>query len=193
MLQAVPKLWEDTIETHRRAVREAVLDVVGTLVAERGLRGVTMSAIAERTGIGRATLYKYFPDVESVLGAWHDAVVSDHADRLVRLKDRPGSAIERLDAVLTAYAAIQRRRHEGQLAAALHAGGHVNRARNRIEALVEELIAEAVESGDVRADAPARELAGYSLHALTAAAGLGSKSAVRRLVAVTMAGLRPPA
>ena len=189
----MPKLWEDTIETHRRAVRDAVLGVTGALVSERGLRGVTMSAIAERTGIGRATLYKYFPDVESVLGAWHDAVVSDHADRLVRLKDRPGSAIERLDAVLTGYAAIQRQRHDGQLAAALHAGSHVSRARNRIEDLVEELIAEAAESGDVRADSPARELAGYCLPAMTAAAGLGSKASVRRLVDVTMAGLRPPA
>jgi hypothetical protein len=34
-------------------------------------------------------------------------------------------------------------------------------------------------------------LAGYCLHALTAANGLPSKAAVDRLVAVTLAGLRP--
>ena len=35
------------------------------------------------------------------------------------------------------------------------------------------------------------ELAGYCLHALTAAGSLPSEAAVRRLLAVTMSGLRP--
>ncbi|MEP7020668.1 MAG: helix-turn-helix domain-containing protein, partial [Pseudonocardiales bacterium] len=67
----MPKLWTDTIEAHRQAVREATLDTAATLVAERGLSAVTMSRIAEETGIGRATLYKYFPDVEAIMTAWH--------------------------------------------------------------------------------------------------------------------------
>src|SRR5215212_6500884 len=36
------------------------------------------------------------------------------------------------------------------------------------------------------------ELASYCLHALAAASSLPSKAAVRRLVTVTVAGLRPP-
>ena len=36
-----------------------------------------------------------------------------------------------------------------------------------------------------------RQLAGYRLHALTAASSLPSAAAVRRLVAVTLSGLRP--
>jgi len=54
----VPKLWHHTIEAHRREVRDAILDNTATLVAAHGLRQVTMSQIAEQTGIGRATLYK---------------------------------------------------------------------------------------------------------------------------------------
>jgi AcrR family transcriptional regulator len=69
----VPKLWNETIEEHRRAVRDAVLKTTAALVTEQGLRGVTMSRIAEDSGIGRATLYKYFPDVESILAAWHSS------------------------------------------------------------------------------------------------------------------------
>jgi Bacterial regulatory proteins, tetR family len=38
----------------------------------------TMSQIAEETGIGRATLYKYFPDVEAILLAWHDRQIAAH-------------------------------------------------------------------------------------------------------------------
>ncbi len=63
----MPKLWTDTIEEHREAVRAATLDAAAVLIAAHGLASVTMSAIAAATGIGRATLYKYFPDVGAIL------------------------------------------------------------------------------------------------------------------------------
>lgn len=47
-------------------------------------------------------------------------------------------------------------------------------------------------TGDVRDDVAPDELANYCLHALTAASSLPSKAAVRRLVAVTVAGLQRP-
>ena len=63
----VPRLWNETIEGHRREVSDAIMDSTAALVTEHGLRSVTMSQIAEKTGIGRATLYKYFPRVETIL------------------------------------------------------------------------------------------------------------------------------
>ena len=57
----MPKLWTDTVEEHRRAVRDAALDAAAKLVAAHGLASVTMSKIAAETGIGRATLYGTFP------------------------------------------------------------------------------------------------------------------------------------
>src|SRR3990172_12780555 len=96
--EVVPKLWNDTIETHRRAVREATLDAAAALVAERGLASVTMSEIAEKTGIGRATLYKYFPDVEAILVAWHERQISGHLEYLAEIRDQTGTASERLPA-----------------------------------------------------------------------------------------------
>src|SRR6266545_2527472 len=125
----VPKLWNETIEAHRREVRDAILDTTPALVAEYGLRSVTMSQIAEETGVGRATLYKYFSGVEAILLAWHDRQISGHLEYLA----------------------------------------------------------------DVRGDVAPAELANYCLHALTAASSLPSKVAVRRLVAVTVAGLHPTA
>jgi hypothetical protein len=44
--------------------------------------------------------------------------------------------------------------------------------------------------GDVRDDIPPDELASYCINALAAARSLSSKAAVRRLVMVTLAGLR---
>ena len=74
----MPKLWTDTVATHREEVRHAVLDAAGKLVTRQGLLAVSMSQVAAAAGIGRATLYKYFADVEEVLAAWHARQVSAH-------------------------------------------------------------------------------------------------------------------
>jgi AcrR family transcriptional regulator len=189
----VPKLWTQTIEAHRREVRDAILDTAAALTAEHGLLGVTMSQIAERTGIGRATLYKYFPDVNAILVAWHDRHVRGHLEQLAALRDRPGGAGERLGAVLEAYALIQHRRHAGELGAFLHRDEHLAAARRQLTSLIRGLVVEAAEAGEVRDDIAADELASYCLHALSAASSLRSEAAVRRLVAVTLAGMRTEA
>src|SRR3954467_8651396 len=102
----MPRLWNETIEAHRRAVRDATLDATAALVAGHGLASVTMSQIAEETGIGRATLYKYFPDVEAILAAWHDRQVTGHLQQLAETREQAGDPSQRLAAVLEAYAFI---------------------------------------------------------------------------------------
>src|SRR5438270_2275761 len=99
----IPKLWFDTIQAHRREVHDAILDTTAALVAQHGLRAVTMSQIAQETGIGRATLYKYFSGVQPILIAWHERHVAQHLQLLTRLRDQPGEPAERLEAVLHAY------------------------------------------------------------------------------------------
>ena len=188
----VPKLWNETIEAHRRAVRDATLDTTATLMAERGLASVTMSQIAKGTGIGRATLYKYFSDVEAILIAWHERQVTSHLEHLAEVRDRAGDAGERLKAVLEAYALISHEHHGTELAALLHRGEHVARAQRQLSDFIRDLLTEGAETGELRDDVAPDELASYCLHALTAASGLPSKAAVRRLVTVTLAGLRPP-
>jgi len=191
----MPKLWNETIEAHRRAVRDAVLDTTATLVAERGLRSVTMSKIAEKTGIGRATLYKYFSGVEAILLAWHERQITVHLEHLAEIRDRAGDAGERLEAVLEAYALISHERqghHDTELAALMHRDEQVGRAQQQVRDMIRDLLTEAAATGDLRDDVVPDELASYCLHALTAAGSLPSKAAVRRLVTVTLAGLRPP-
>jgi AcrR family transcriptional regulator len=104
---------------------------------------VTMSKIAEEAGIGRATLYKYFSDLEGILVAWR--------------------------------------------------GEHVARARQQLQGFIRDLLLEGARAGKFRDDVAADELASYTLHALSAASSLTSKkAAVRRLVQVTLTGLRAP-
>jgi len=185
----VPKLWNDSVKAHRRAVREATLDTAAALVAEHGLRSVTMSQIAEETGIGRATLYKYFPDVEAILVAWHERQVTAHLVHLAEIRDRAGDAGQRLKAVLETYALIFHEHHGTELAGLLHQGEHVARAQQQLSDFIRDLLTEGAETGSLRDDVAPDELASYCLHALAAASSLPSKAAVRRLVNVTLAGL----
>ncbi len=189
----MPRLWNETIEEHRRAVHDAALDAFAALAGEHGLASVTMSQIAATAGIGRATLYKYFPDIESVLLAWHERQVARHLQLLVQARDAADGPAARLEAVLTAYALIQHQHHGTDLPVALlHRGEHVAAASRQLHALVSDLITACVQAGDIPPQIPAGELASYCLHALGAAGTLPSPAAARRLVAVTLAGLHAP-
>jgi AcrR family transcriptional regulator len=191
-LGGVPRLWSETLETHHREVRDAILETTTALVAEHGFRGVTMSQIAEETGIGRATLYKYFPDVEAILVARHESHVAVHLAQLVELRDQFDDPGEALEAVLEGISHRMSHEHRGtDVAALVHQDEHVVRAEHQLSQFLRDLLADGVRSGDVRDDVAPAELARYCLHALSAAGRLPSKMAVHRLVMVTMAGLRP--
>jgi AcrR family transcriptional regulator len=185
----MPKLWNETIAAHRRQVRDAILNTTAALVAEHGLRSVTMSQIAEATGIGRATLYKYFSGIEAILLAWHERQVTSHLGYLAEVGNHAGDAGERLEAVLEAYAFIAYEHHGSELAALVHQGAHVARAQQQLRDLIRNLLTKAAATGDVRDDVAPDELASYCLHALGAASSLPSQDAVRRLIRVIVAGL----
>ena len=188
----VPKLWDRTIEAHRHEVHRAILDSTAALVTEHGMLSVTMSQIAERAGIGRATLYKHFRDVEAILLAWHDRQVSGHLHHLAGIQDGGGDAGQRLGAVLEAYAGHSTRgHHDAELVAFLHRDANVGVAQRQLCEMIRNLLTEAAQAGAVRDDVAPDELASYCLHALNAAHGLHSPAAVHRLVRVTLAGLRP--
>lgn len=63
----------DTEETRRRLKAAAVVEF-----AERGPAGTTMARIAERAGINKERLYKYFGDKQSLF----ETVLTDELDRL---------------------------------------------------------------------------------------------------------------
>ena len=194
----MPKLWDETIEAHRQSVQDATLETTAQLVAERGLRGVTMSEIAQKTGIGRATLYKYFANVETILAAWHQRQIRQHLTHLGEVRDRAQEPEDRLEAVLTAFAHIQRDRarhghgqpHGSELAILLHTDDQLAQAQHEVHEMIGELITDAATAGTIRSDVSSDELAGYCIHALEAARHTPSEEAVSRLVMLTLNGIR---
>ncbi len=186
----MPRLWTNTIEAHRAAVRDAAIAATAALVARHGIRGVSMSGIAEEAGIGRATLYKYFPDLDAILGAWQDRQLDSHLAKLAAIGDASRPPVERLGAALEAYAELEREFGGSALAELLQDDDLAARGRAHVRAHLAELIADAAAAGDVRADVAPDELAGYALAALGAAGSLDSEAAVGRLVTVTLDALR---
>lgn len=169
------------------------VEAAAEVVAERGLLAVSMSEVADRAEIGRATLYKYFLDIETILVAWHERQISIHLAELERARDRAKSATARLEAVLRASARLAGRaaaHRDSQLAALLHNDPQVKRTEQRLHLIVTELIRESANAGDVRKDLPAADLANYCLYALAAAGQISSKRAMK-LVDVILAGLLP--
>ena len=66
------------------------------LFVEKGIARVSFSAVADSCGIARATLYKYFPDKESLLWAIHRQALRTFGNALLaRAEARPLTALER--------------------------------------------------------------------------------------------------
>lgn len=93
--------------------------------------------------------------------------------------------------MLTAYALITRELPRAHRAGLPDAPRPTHRrAEQQLLGFISELIAGAAQVGELRGDAAPGELASYCLRALGAVGGLPTEAAVRRLVAVTMTGLR---
>jgi AcrR family transcriptional regulator len=186
----MPRLWTDTIESHRAEVREAILEAAAALATKNGATNVTMTEVAKQTGVGRATLYKYFDDVQAILVAWHEQQIAGHVAKLEAARDRTGDALDRIESVLETYALLTFEHHGKELVALLARGEHAVRANERFLGMLQALLEEGAKRRLLRDDVPPPELASYCVHALSGAVALRSRAAVRRLVAVTMAGLR---
>lgn len=180
------------MDSHRREVRGAILKAVGHVVASRGLLAVSMSEVAETAGIGRATLYKYFSDVQQLLAAWHADAVAAHLAELAALASGPGQPEARLRSVLQGYEQIcrQRARHGGEgVGAALHHSPADQQPEDQLRNLVAGLIAEAAMAGTVRADVAPKLLAGFCVAALGAADHSEPAADDKTLVDLVWAGL----
>lgn len=90
----MPKIWGDTVADHKDRLRRSIVDAAVALVAERGRADVTMSAVAERVGIGRATLYNYFGDLDQILATY---VVSEFERQHAALDERLAGVADPLE------------------------------------------------------------------------------------------------
>jgi AcrR family transcriptional regulator len=71
--------------------RKAVIAAARSLARDGGYAAVTMQAVADRSGVGRATLYRYFASKDHLLA---EVVVAWGADLTAELRAHPPTAAE---------------------------------------------------------------------------------------------------
>lgn len=177
------------MSAHRSAVRGAILDAAVSLAVEHGVLSVTMSDVAASAGVSRATLYKYFPDVQSILQAEHHRQMAGELDELHAVEAAGGDAGEQLQQVLRIHAMMVHRHHDSAIAGVLQQSGAVQHKEQFLEAIVRK----AADDGRIRTDIDPAELTRFCLHALSAAGQADSEADVNRLVRLTLDALETPA
>lgn len=198
----MPKLWNETVQEHRSSVREAALDAVAGLVAAGGVSAVSMTKAAEGAGISRVTLYKYFPDVEALLAAWHERQVEHHLGHLHHVRAHLGSGheqspVDAVRAVLEAYALMLQKTPMNETPGFLHSSSHVGHAQEHLQDFLRAMIEDAKLPGSgspepspgIRLDMASGDLALFALHAVNAAAAAPTPEAARALVGVIVDGM----
>lgn len=171
--------WRTSLQTHRAQQRRSIQHAAVELSTERGVSGVAMVDVARRAGISRATLYKYFPGVESILASFViDEIEREHTEleqRLARIDD----PLERLREVLSHL--MHYFASPGHLGASTEIDPHrfspevatqVGSAMARIHATVRDQLAQAIERGALRDDAELEVVGEVFGHLLSAGRAL---------------------
>ena len=147
--------WSQATREHRDRQRESIARAALELLARHGGAGVSMAAVAEAAGVSRQTLYRYHPDLDSVLlGVASMVTASDEAFRVEVLAepDAPSRLHHLVTSIIedTAHAPLAGRSVEGALPPA---GRDLLRAHERrTEALIAEILRLGVEDGEFASD-----------------------------------------
>ncbi|WCB96442.1 hypothetical protein DSM104299_05201 [Baekduia alba] len=175
--------------------RQRILAAAGELFAEVGL-GATLDAVAERAGVGVGTVYRRFPDKETLI----DALFEERIDAVVAIARECGEMADSW-AALTCFfdQAVSLHGHDRALKEIVFSNAHgqqrVASARDRIKPLVGGLVARAKADGQLRpdfdvTDTPVIQL---MLTAVIEYAGDLAPDVWRRYLALILDGLRADA
>jgi AcrR family transcriptional regulator len=136
-------------------IPQKILTATLELIAEHGLAGVGMSAVAERAGVARQTLYNHYPDVESIVTAAVEAHEEGGMATVGRLLEGQQGAEAKLEQLIRHSVAMGA---HGPTVAALESSlspkaQSVLRAhRHRSQALVKDVLREGMAEGVFRSD-----------------------------------------
>ena len=78
---------------------EAIMEAANKLLAEKGYESMTMDEVAERVGMSKASLYKFFPSKEDLAAAAMVSVMR-RAQAFIATLPRDGAPLDNLRAVV---------------------------------------------------------------------------------------------
>lgn len=97
--------WEDARSSFKDEQRRSIVGAALGLLMDEGASGLTMASLADRAGISRQTLYRYFPDLDSVLAASVDGIAEadEHFRQALLSEGEPREQLHRaVDALIDA-------------------------------------------------------------------------------------------
>ena len=177
-----------------RRNRELVLRTAMRMFAAEGL-GVPLGRIAQRAGVGPATVYRHFPSKDVLV----EAVFAEHIEGLVAAADRwaaraaPGDAL--FGFLLEVIEKSAGRQHvcdaltadQGWPRAVLTA------AAQRFREALERLLYDAKQAGAIRGDVQADDLSALAVGGIALRSAHRNRARGTRLVRLLLDGLRIPA
>ena len=136
------------------SARERIIEATLTLVAEQGLSGITMVAVAKAAGVARATLYNHYPDIPSILAdaaELHNQHAIEGLRRALAVVADPRDAVEQL---VRHIAAISTHGH----ALTTHQSfppelrGQLDAFNTELEERIRDILADGIATGAFRSD-----------------------------------------
>jgi len=92
----VPKLNGDSLDEHRRLMRERLFTSFSDLVQQRGYGDVSLADVAEGAQLSRTTIYNYFPDKASLVVAMAEERARALDESIAEALQRAASPTDRL-------------------------------------------------------------------------------------------------
>ncbi len=145
--------WESTLKQHKARQRELILDAAGEIFIEKGISGLSMSALASSAGMTRPTLYNYFPDVDAVIAAYGRREIDRYTEELQQQLSAEEGPAEQLEMfarlMVTGYSEHEHEADWVKYVPADHSeAGHIDPLRD----LLAEILSSGIEQGIFRSD-----------------------------------------
>lgn len=121
--------------------RDLVLDAARRLIVDHGYTGWSMRELAGECGLAKATIYHHFADKQDIFLGAHEREIQTIRDRLSAAAASPGTAVDRMRAVIRTFYDLHAERHVVILTAVREISGGQTSLRDLLRRYRSELLA----------------------------------------------------
>jgi len=144
-------------------VRARILEVAAQLFMEQGFAATSVREIGERAAVGQSSLYHHVQSKGQLLYQLHQGFSKELLDRLTTVVDSTSSPTEQLRGLIHVVLSVVET-HQAEVTVFLREGHalpegsrqEIQRDRDQLDALVDKMIADGIEAGELRDDLDVR-------------------------------------